>query len=618
MKKSIVIFSGFNTRAVIAFVRTLEKNNIKYGIIAKSKEDEIFQTDYSTKVKYIRQTTQFELGDLLVGLNFLKKDLNVDECMVAPSTEALNRFFLDNINVFKNINCFMPLVNKNLYETISDKLNFCNICKKYNIRIPYEYEIVDESVLPLVAKPKKYFSSKGEIYAPCIINTKVELIDFINKYNKDDFYYQEYIEGRCIYLLYYFDKNGKVFKFSQENFIQQEAGKSMIYAKTSDYHKKDISLKFEELFLKENFRGMVMVELKVQQEDSIMIEANPRFWGPSQLFVDANYNFFEFLLYDYGYLKCHNKKTIQRNINYFWNDGILDNINTREKLSFYNYTKQKFINEKKNLVKNEIFNRKDTINLYKGKQMTKIEQLKKMYANTSKHSNYQILPTELENFLSSKEVDTKSRNEKIRLDYFLKNVDIKNKTILDIGGNTGYFTFEFLSNGAKSVEYYEGNKEHAEFVKLASEVIERENQVQVYNEYYNFDKNDKFDVILLLNVLHHIGDDFGNDELSREKALEKIIEHLNHILKQTNILVFQLGFNWKGDISLPLFEHGTKKELIDFITANLDEKYEIVKVGIAEKADNEIVFNDLNKSNIKRDDSLGEFLNRPIFIIRAK
>lgn len=250
--------------------------------------------------------------------------------------------------------------------------------------------------------------------------------------------------------------------------------------------------------------------------------------------------------------------------------------------------------------------------------MTKVEQLKNKYANVSKHSNYQILPMELEKFLSNSDVNTVSRNEKVRLDYFLKNVNIKNKTILDIGGNTGYFTFEFLRHGAKSIDYYEGNKEHSEFVELASEVLQRKKQVKIYNQYYNFDLDHKFDIILLLNVLHHIGDDFDNNKLSKKKALEKIIRYLNHIMTQTHILIFQLGFNWKGDISLPLFTNGTKKELIDFITLNLDSKYEIMKIGIAQKEKDKIVYNDLDKLNIQRDDSLGEFLNRPIFIIKQK
>lgn len=247
----------------------------------------------------------------------------------------------------------------------------------------------------------------------------------------------------------------------------------------------------------------------------------------------------------------------------------------------------------------------------------KIEKLRKMYAKSSKHSNYQVLASELQRYLADDEIEVKSRNENIRLDYFLKYIDVKDKNVLDIGGNTGYFTFEFLKNGASFLEYYEGNQEHAEFVQLASEVLGYDDSMKVYNQYYNFDQDKKYDVVLLLNVLHHLGDDFGDDKISKEKALETIIEHIKAIAKQTDILVFQLGFNWKGDRNLPLFENGTKKELIDFITFNLKDEFEILHIGVAEEQDGEIVYKDLNDINIQRVDRLGEFLNRPIFIMRS-
>ena len=70
-----------------------------------------------------------------------------------------------------------------------------------------------------------------------------------------------------------------------------------------------------------------MVEIKKQINVNYMIEANPRFWGPSQLFVDARMNFFEAFLHDFGFLPenpppfnfinaIHKK--------YFWFGGIIE------------------------------------------------------------------------------------------------------------------------------------------------------------------------------------------------------------------------------------------------------------------------------------------------------
>lgn len=365
-KKVVVIFSGFNMRAVYAFMRTLDKNSIDYAIIASSDKDDIFKTVYKKNVLAIRKHRELHLKDIIETLEKVQSVLQSDSYLIAPSTEALNRFLLKHRTVFDDLKCTTPLVEKELYEQISDKYNFGMLCKDYHIAIPREYSDLEDVKLPLVVKPKKYFGSNGEIYAPQILRDIKELKNFIAKYNKDDFYFQEYVDGRCIYLLYYFDKNKKVHKFSQENLIQQENGKSMLLAKSSRIHNDDISSKFEELFVSINFRGLVMVELKLMKNQFVMIEANPRFWGPSQLFVDANINFFNYLLEDYDISKFQDTKSnkLPEKTLYFWDDGISKDINSRQELTFYNYTREDFESDKSILNKIEIYNKEDTKTLY--------------------------------------------------------------------------------------------------------------------------------------------------------------------------------------------------------------------------------------------------------------
>ena len=61
---SIIIFSGFNQRAIIAFIRTLETHDIDYAIIAKSTDDEIFLTKYRNRVFSIRNTNKLDIADI--------------------------------------------------------------------------------------------------------------------------------------------------------------------------------------------------------------------------------------------------------------------------------------------------------------------------------------------------------------------------------------------------------------------------------------------------------------------------------------------------------------------------------------------------------------------------
>jgi len=253
--------------------------------------------------------------------------------------------------------------------------------------------------------------------------------------------------------------------------------------------------------------------------------------------------------------------------------------------------------------------------------MSNINTLIDFYSKTSKHSNYQKLSTELNKYLNEDLLQIKSRSENERLLYILQNVSVKNKTFLDIGANTGFFSFELIKNGAKDIHVYEGNREHADFIKYATKFINLDKKILVENIYFDFDnipQNVNFDIILLMNVLHHVGDDYGNLSTSQQKAKESIIESVNNLSCITDILIFQLGFNWKGDINRPFFSTGTKQEMIEFLKEGILEKWNILKIGVPVLIDGNIVYCDIDEENIKRNDSLGEFLNRPLFIFHSK
>lgn len=253
--------------------------------------------------------------------------------------------------------------------------------------------------------------------------------------------------------------------------------------------------------------------------------------------------------------------------------------------------------------------------------MKKKDNLKDLYNKLSKHSNYQILPSNLNYLLSSDEIYIKSRYEMERLEFIVNNITTYNQSFMDIGGNTGYFTFELINRGAKTIHFFEGNQAHAEFVKLAMKELNLEDKVTVFSKYFDFDRSSgyrKVDIILLLNVLHHIGDDFGDKSLTIKNAKLKIIEHINTLAYWTETLVLQLGFNWKGNPQFSLFKNGTKSEMINFVSQGTCKSWEVKAIGIPEEKDGLIKYTYLNDKNIDRDNSLGEFLNRPIFILEKK
>lgn len=245
-------------------------------------------------------------------------------------------------------------------------------------------------------------------------------------------------------------------------------------------------------------------------------------------------------------------------------------------------------------------------------------KLNELYNVASKHSNYQEIAPSLKKYIDISKYQIVSRQEKARMTYISSKIDFSEKYVMDIGGNTGYFTFEAIEKGAKHVDYIEGNKNHADFVKLASQIVNFSDKISVNNEYYAFNECPAdYDLVFLLNVLHHIGDDYGNNKTSIIEAKKLIINQLNNMANKTKILVFQLGFNWKGNKNFCLFENGTKREMLEYIKKGIDNNWEILDIGIAENIDGKIVYNDLSDKNIERVDSLGEFSNRPLILLKS-
>jgi SAM-dependent methyltransferase len=231
----------------------------------------------------------------------------------------------------------------------------------------------------------------------------------------------------------------------------------------------------------------------------------------------------------------------------------------------------------------------------------------------SKHSQYQEIHSSLNNIISEKA--GQKRKEKLRADYFQKIVNFNDKTVLDIGANSGFFVFSSIESGARKVTAYEPNSNHADFILQARELTKKSEKIEVINNYFDFSQEAEivFDIILCLNVLHHIGDDYGDKSISQENAKNAISNQIKKLATFGDYCFFQLGFNWKGDIAQPLFQNGTKQELIDFVYHASADYWKIKEIAIFDPIENE--YKALNSKLLLRFEDIGEFLNRPIFLL---
>lgn len=233
----------------------------------------------------------------------------------------------------------------------------------------------------------------------------------------------------------------------------------------------------------------------------------------------------------------------------------------------------------------------------------------------SKHSHYQTLhPLVHKQFDVPDSYRPRKMLEHQRVDFVKRFLSMQGKRVVDIGANTGYFSLAAADGGAARVDAIEGNAEHATFLSRCVDALKMNDRVFVSNRYVNFAPYDvgHADVVLCYNVLHHLGDDFRGG-VEKDDALRGMAEALRQLVLRNANVVFQMGYNWQGDPGLPLTENGTKTEIIDFVSASLDSVKADVIVGCYDPAADAYV--EANETNLGRFDALGEFANRPLFII---
>lgn len=84
-------------------------------------------------------------------------------------------------------------------------------------------------------------------------------------------------------------------------------------------------------------------------------------------------------------------------------------------------------------------------------------------------------------------------------------------------------------------------------------------RLKVYSKYFQpSEEVQKVDLIYLLNVLHHIGDDFGvvSDERGCLASAADISEKYSSL---GSYLVFQMGYNWKATLTSRYLNNGNSQ-----------------------------------------------------------
>jgi hypothetical protein len=362
--KLIIIYTGYNQRAVIAFMRFAKAMNLPVALIAKSSDDTIFLTDYKSDVFITRANPRLDVETILEHVSLAREKFACESIFILPTTEFLNRTMLANRSVFNEQGIQFGLCEEELYCKLSDKVRFTELCRSYNIPVPGESE-EPFGEFPQVAKPKFYLSDNSAL-KPIILKTREELDALRNSGKMDGYFFQPYITGSSVYLLFYFRRDGFVRVYSQENLIQEPDGGSIILAKSSTHFEELSVVKEYEKMLKESgFFGLVMVELRIHNSIPYMIEANPRFWGPSQLVIDSNMKLLEDFLMDNQLCTFDfSDKPYKNSVYYFWSGGMRNAHLSGKEVKHHQFQSDSFIRDYSTLLESEVYFRNDTIKVY--------------------------------------------------------------------------------------------------------------------------------------------------------------------------------------------------------------------------------------------------------------
>jgi hypothetical protein len=262
--------------------------------------------------------------------------------------------------------------------------------------------------------------------------------------------------------------------------------------------------------------------------------------------------------------------------------------------------------------------------------MDKKDSIKKIYdiyGEKSKHSNYQSMPDFVEKELSIQvDIDHNWRSDKIRYDFIKSHINLDNKTILDIGANTGFFSLSLAHDYSTKVYAYEANNKQCELITEIKTIFSLDN-LEILNQSLSLNTIEllpKSDICLLLNVLHHAGCEFDQELVKSRDDFSSYVKNFLTLLKsKTDTLVFQFGYNWGGNKENPIIDNNDYESMLDFLLEIFAQSGWFINIiGIAQKENerfNYLAFNPyVHKKeiiNLMNSQSYkGEFYKRPLII----
>ncbi len=291
-----IAITDSNYKHSLGIVRQLGLNSFKPYILSFEKDSlcayskfankEIVLDKNYTKVELIEKLKLFEIKLLiLVGTNSFMK--------IVPWKEELKDNGIDMVTVDEQT-LSIAFSKKDTYK-LAEKIGI-PIAKTYYPKSIQELEVI-KNIISYPCVIKGLYEVGGNIvdYA----YKKDELIDkYVNICDKYDLteknglpMIQEYIEGYgcAFFAIYKHGKCGLTFQHKRVREFPVSGGASVC----AESYKNPLIEKYGKMLLDSlNWHGVAMVEFKMNNKNEpILMEINPKFWGSTDLALEAGVNF---------------------------------------------------------------------------------------------------------------------------------------------------------------------------------------------------------------------------------------------------------------------------------------------------------------------------------------
>ena len=307
MKKILIPTEDGFYRSVLSICRSLGSQGHQIHILSSSNRFKLFQKVLKSKYCFHYDSCSNPMikpHSFIEELKAYTVNNNIDIILpVIDSSASLLAYYK------KSLAAKVPLPDYKYFKKAIDKYQMVKIAQKVNVPTPktYEFEGLEnfrklinrkQISYPFVLKPKIRGDHLEHIK---IINNKKELVKYSDKFEKigklEPLYnyqrplLQEFLKG-TIYDCCTLSKNGKLLVALSQYRLRTlnsfgGAGAVNITSKTP------LIIKYSKILLRElNFTGPAQIEwLKTEENKFYLMEVNPRFWGTTQLSIDAGINF---------------------------------------------------------------------------------------------------------------------------------------------------------------------------------------------------------------------------------------------------------------------------------------------------------------------------------------